>query len=204
MPSDFIRAILYGLSSGFLLSLTFGTVFFALVQNSIDNGWRAGVKMALGVVASDTILIGLALFGTAFLPQIDHFDKYMQYGGETILIVLGMYYFFRKGKTIHFPQTKFGSLLVFFTSGFLLNIVNPINFFSWVTVSTYIRTVMKLTDYPLVVFFICSQLGIFGAETAIAVSAHKLKVLLSEKNLQLVSRITGLVFVGVGIRVMLM
>ena len=79
-------AALYGLIAGILLCLTFGTVFFALIQTSIERGYRSGVQIALGVVASDAFFIFTAIFGTAFLPQINHFDKWVGAVGIIFLV----------------------------------------------------------------------------------------------------------------------
>ncbi|MEZ4902445.1 MAG: LysE family transporter [Spirosomataceae bacterium] len=64
-----IFAALYGLFTGILLCLTFGTVFFALIQASIERGPRSGVQIALGVVVSDAFFVFTAIFGTSFLPN---------------------------------------------------------------------------------------------------------------------------------------
>jgi L-lysine exporter family protein LysE/ArgO len=64
-----IEAIASGATSGFVLSLMLGTVFFALIQNSIDYGFTTGIYIAAGVVVSDVLFISAALFGPAwYLP----------------------------------------------------------------------------------------------------------------------------------------
>jgi threonine/homoserine/homoserine lactone efflux protein len=61
--------ILYGLITGMLMSIMLGTVFFALVQNSIDHGFRTGVFIAIGVISSDVLLISLSWFNAELIPE---------------------------------------------------------------------------------------------------------------------------------------
>ncbi|TAG50601.1 MAG: LysE family translocator, partial [Runella slithyformis] len=55
---------LYGFFTGVLLCLTFGTVFFALIQTSLQRGYQSGISIAMGVVASDAFFVFCAVFGT--------------------------------------------------------------------------------------------------------------------------------------------
>ena len=123
-------AFFYGLGTGLALSLMLGTVFFALIQISIDNGYKGGVLIALGVVTSDAILITLSIFGTRLFPHIDHFDFYVSMIGGLLLLTLGLISLFKKTSRLVYPKTRLGNIVYFFSKGFLLNILNPANFFS--------------------------------------------------------------------------
>lgn len=196
---------LVGFGLGFVLSFTFGTVFFALIQNSIDFGWKKGLAMAWGVVLGDALLLGSALFGTGYLPQIPDFSTYLRYGGGGIILLLGMVALFQKTSKPKYPKTKIGGWLYFFSSGFFLNSINPINFFSWVAICTTFRQ-----QYPASgsganswLFLLSCLVGIFVSEALIAVLAHRLKRFLSEQHLFWLKKITGIVFVIVGFRILL-
>ena len=52
-----INCIWQGLATGFVLSMMLGTVFFALIRNSISFGYTTGVWIALGVILCDSMLI---------------------------------------------------------------------------------------------------------------------------------------------------
>ena len=41
-----------------------GTVFFCLIQNSIDNGFKSGYFIATGVIVSDLLLIVVSYFNS--------------------------------------------------------------------------------------------------------------------------------------------
>ena len=64
-----ILAILYGFMTGIGQCLTVGAIFFSIIQNSVDNGYKAGLTVALGVVLGDAIFVTVALLGTALVPH---------------------------------------------------------------------------------------------------------------------------------------
>lgn len=197
------QAITIGFTTGFLLSLTFGTVFFALVQSSIDNGYRSGIKIAFGVLISDAILILIALFGTSFLPDVPNAKNIISAVGGSILVILGLTNVIRHSPKVMYPQTRMGNILYYVGKGFLLNILNPINFFSWVTVTAYVRGGLQMTGFVMYTFFFFSQLGILFAETLLSVFAHRLKRVINERTINLINKVTGGVFLVVGLRLLI-
>lgn len=194
-------AALYGLIAGVLLCLTFGTVFFALIQTSIERGYRSGVQIALGVVASDAFFIFTAIFGTAFLPQINHFDKWVGAVGISFLVILAIGNFLKvptlEPKTYTDDRSRRRSHLKYFFKGVALNALNPINFMSWAAIATYLRTKGRYDLSEMIMFFSMSLIGVGATESALAVYAHRLRGLLTIKVIHYINIATGLVFLGV-------
>jgi L-lysine exporter family protein LysE/ArgO len=192
---------LYGFFTGVLLCLTFGTVFFALIQTSIQRGYQSGVSIALGVVASDAFFVFCAIFGTSFLPQITDFNRWMAGAGIVFLLILGTRNLFKSpvlqqqptldDKSRHFGHWKY------FLKGVALNALNPINFVSWVTIATYLRTTGGYDLYETMLFFGFSLVGVGLTESALAVFAHRLRRFLTVPVVRIINVATGLVFVGV-------
>jgi L-lysine exporter family protein LysE/ArgO len=190
-----LAALFYGLITGVLLCLTFGTVFFSLVQNSVDNGYKSGIKIAFGVVVCDTIFVFFAIFGTTLLPHIENFEKWMAGAGIVFLLILGINNLIQNQPRIAYPKSKFGDFLFYFTTGFLLNGLNPVNFISWVTIATYIRSTLHYELPQVSIFFAASLLAIFLTESGIALSAHRLKRIFTPRAVKIFNQITGIVFV---------
>ncbi len=190
-----IEALFYGTLTGIALCLTFGTVFFSLIQNSVDNGFRTGVKIALGVFVSDIIFVFCAIFGTTFLPDISNFQHWIAAGGIVFLLILGVNNFINGQPNIAYPKTRFGNLLYYFTTGFLLNALNPVNFITWVTIATYIRSNLHYHMGQVTVFFTASVIAVFLVECAIAFYANKLKRFFTPKVVLIFNRVTGIVFI---------
>lgn len=190
-----LEALFYGTLTGIALCLTFGTVFFSLVQNSVDNGFRTGIKIAFGVFVCDVIFVFFAIFGTAFLPNVSGFQKWIAGAGVIFLIVLGLNNFINGQPKIAYPKTRFGNLLYYFTTGFLLNGLNPVNFVTWVTIATYIRSNLHYNLDQVIAFFTASVVAVFIVESAIALSAHRLKRLFTPKVVDIFNKVTGVVFI---------
>lgn len=194
-----IEALSFGLLSGFFLCLTFGTVFFSLLQNSVDNGYRAGVKIAFGVVVCDMIFVASALFGTSFIPKIEGFDLILTAVGVVFLTAIGVANLLKGTPRLAYPTTRFGNFLYYFWTGFLLNGLNPINFITWVTLATYLRNKLHYDLNEQIAFMSMSILGIFLTQSGLALSAHNLKQLFTPKVVLYFNRLTGVVFLFIAI-----
>lgn len=192
-----LMALVYGLLTGIALCFTFGTVFFSLVQNSVDNGYRSGVKIAFGVLICDAIFVFFAIFGTSLLPEIEGFEKWVAGAGIVFLLILGATNLFKGQPQITYPRTRLGNYMYYFSTGFLLNGLNPVNFISWVTIAGYLRGTLNYDQAEVIVFFIASLLAVFSTESMIAVFAHRLKKLFTPRTVTLFNRITGVVFIGI-------
>ncbi|MCU0338625.1 MAG: LysE family translocator [Spirosomaceae bacterium] len=201
-----LTAALYGLIAGVLLCLTFGTVFFALIQTSIEKGYRSGIQIALGVVASDAFFVFTAIFGTSFLPPIAHFDKWIGATGIIFLVILGIKNFFKQ-PSLSPPQplddrSRRRSHFKYFMKGVALNALNPINFMSWAAIATYLRTKGRYDLDEMILFFGMSLVGVGLTQSALSVYAHRLRKFLTVKVMRYINVVTGVVFLGVATKLL--
>jgi threonine/homoserine/homoserine lactone efflux protein len=188
------QAILFGFLYGFILCFTFGPVFFRLIQTSIDNGYKRGVLIALGVTVADAILMFFAIFGTSYLPQLKYFDDVISVFGATVLFILGFISLFKQKTQIIYPTSKLSSFLYYFTSGILLNLLNPSNYIAVFGTSAYLVSQgMSLNER--IVFFLFSLIATMTAESLIAFYAHKMKRILTGKVLKRINQVAGLIFI---------
>ncbi|QJW89932.1 LysE family transporter [Spirosoma taeanense] len=186
--------ILYGFLTGVALCLTFGTVFFALIQNSVDNGFRSGLKIVLGVIIGDTLFVLAALLGTAFVPKVQGFENLMAVVGVLFLTAMGLVNILKGTPRLAYPQTRFGNFVYYFTTGFFLNALNPINFVSWVAIVAYIRSHLHYTVAQQYGFMSAALVGVFVTETALAYYANRLKHFFTPRVVTAFNRTTGFVF----------
>jgi hypothetical protein len=196
-----ITALLYGLLVGFMLCLTLGTVFFSLIQNSIDYGFKTGIYITTGVVISDSILISFAIVGTDQLPDIPHLRTYTSIACAALVFAMGISSIFRKQKPIAYPETKLGGFIHFASKGVLLNVLNPVNFIVWAALSTRLRTENHYDTNTQIFFFVGALISIFLTEIGISYSASKLKKVFTEKTLQWINRITGIIFILISFKI---
>ena len=190
-----LSAIVFGFFYGFLLCFTFGPAFFRLIQTSIDNGYKSGILIAFGVTVADAILMFSAVFGTALLPKIEDFDVYLSVGGAVLLLLLGFISLFKQQSQLVYPQTKLGTFLYYFTSGLLLNLLNPSNYIAVFGTSTYLRGAQHFSIHELIAFFGFSLLATMLAESLISFFAHKMKRLLTPTIIRRINQTAGMVFI---------
>ncbi|WP_460947779.1 LysE family translocator [Spirosoma daeguense] len=186
--------ILFGFLLGVALCLTFGTVFFALIQNSVDNGFRSGLKMVMGVIVGDIIFVIAALVGTSFIPKIQGFENLMAIVGVIFLVALGLVNILKGTPRLAYPKTRFGNFVYYFSTGFFLNALNPVNFVAWVAIVAYIRSHLHYTEAQQYAFMIASLVGVFATESALAYYANRLKRLFTPRVVKIFNRTTGVVF----------
>ena len=186
--------ILLGFLLGVALCLTFGTVFFALIQNSVDNGFRSGMKIVFGVITGDILFVMAALVGTAFIPKVQGFETAMAVVGVLFLIAMGLVNILKGTPRLAYPKTSFGNFVYYFTTGFFLNALNPVNFVAWVAIVAYIRSHLHYTDAQQYGFMIAALVGVFATETALAYYANRLKRLFTPRVVRIFNRTTGVVF----------
>ncbi len=196
-----ITAIAFGLLTGVLLCSTFGTVFFSLVQTSVDNGFRNALKIVLGVLVCDMIFVFFAVYGTSVLPDIPYFRQWLGGAGVVFLAALGLVNLVKGQPKIAYPKTRFGNFIYYFSTGFLLNGLNPVNFISWVTLATYIRTTLGYDMDQVAAFFSASLLTVFLTESLIALFARKFQRAFTPRRILMFNRVTGVVFVLIAVQI---
>ncbi len=201
MTLQFWEALFLGFSSGFVMCITLGAVFFSLIRNSLDYGWKSGLRISTGVIFCDSIFIFVALTGTSFIPNFPHFDTFLRIAGSIFLIAMGTSTIRRAGAQIPVtqPKTRFFQFLKFFGIGFTLNATNPANFIIWVSVSAYVKGVLKYELDLRIAYFVACLLAIFLTQVAIAFFAQRIKRFLNPTVITWVNRVSGAVFVGTGL-----
>lgn len=191
-----------GLIFGMGMSLMLGTVFFSLIQNSIQNGWNKGVLIATGVVVSDILFISLAILGVSLI-EADSNNVWIQGAAIIVLLFLGINLIMNRHPKIVYPETRLGKALYYFSNGFLLNALNPVNFLFWAGLATVARTDWGYSTGTLMWFFTGCLFSVFFMEVLISIGAHRIKPYLNEKILMWINRVTGIVFVGAAVYLLL-
>jgi L-lysine exporter family protein LysE/ArgO len=190
--------LIYGFLTGMVMSVMLGTVFFALVQNSIDYGFRTGIFIALGVIASDLILITFSWFNAELIPPGGTTDLIVRICGALFLLFYGLSNLLKKDKAAY-PRTEKKQLLKFISMGFLLNILNPGNYIGWLAITTQLKTVAKYEVAQATIYFTGALSAIFLMECLISWSAAFLKPYITDRFLQLVNRLIGVLFIAFAI-----
>jgi threonine/homoserine/homoserine lactone efflux protein len=191
-----LQPLFEGLLTGIALSLMLGTVFFFIIQNSLDHGFKTGFLIAVGVVVSDLILIAISLLGSEMMPSFSGFKTAMTCIAAALLFMMG-YRSFTKNSSALWTANKGDSRALFLAAnGFILNIINPANAVNWFAIALYLKDVEQYNTLQRTLFFSGTLITIVLTEVAIAWGASALKRFLSEKVLQWINRITGIIFIS--------
>ena len=197
--------ILIGILCGLVLSLffSFGPAFFGLMQNSIHYGFRKGVAFEVGVNSSDILIVGLML---TLLKSVDMVtivrNPYVASIGGSVVIALGLLSLLRKpvrrqGKELISGRIPRGREL--YVQGFALNFFNPTVWIYWISVITLVSGEMGLSMGERYAFFASLLLTELSVGILKCRLASLLQKVMSDKLMNLVNKVVGIVLIGVGV-----
>lgn len=190
------EAILLGMGAGLISSFLTGPVFFAMIKTSIERGFKAGFSLAVGVIFSDIILIGLVLFGSQFLEYQASFDKYVGIIGGIFLFAVGIYYLFST-VSINYEENKIVKVSKrgYLLKGFLMCILTPSTLMFWIIVTNIISIKLNNMFYEKLLCFIiamATQLTIDGLKSYYS---SKLRYRIKESSLMMLNKIAGVIII---------
>lgn len=192
---------------GFTVAITLGPALFALLQTSIKHGVKTGVFLALGIFASDLLIVVLAFFGVSGVITNPDYSLFFGIFGGIVMELFGVFTFFRKvpetDKVEVLAEIKVkrpGSLPYFF-KGFVLNIANPSLWFFWVTCVVAISSTYSGPRKPQLValFFAGALATVLATDILKAILANQFKILEKPAMKLWVNRIVGILFMIIGI-----
>jgi len=216
-----IQTIISGIGLGLGIAIMLGPAFFALLQTSIDKGFRNAVRFAIGITVSDAFLIAIVFLGVASLLGRPYIKDIVGLVGGGILIGIGIHTFLQhfKGNNIVKVESeikevnkiqkqillpKLHNPVVFYVKGFLLNLANPAVWFFWifwvgVITTQYTNATGKVNVFLLIVFFLCTLGTILFTDVLKAFLARQLKKQLNNKLMAKVNITFGLILIGFGV-----
>jgi L-lysine exporter family protein LysE/ArgO len=193
-------AFLYGIPVGFFFSFGLGPVFFTLIQSSLQYGFRKAAYIIIGVVLADIIMLAIAYSGiNAFLPDSVDVGFWAELIGGIVLLVLGISFLIKKAIETEVVIEDSKLIAQNIGKGFFLNILNPGNFMEWVAMAGILKTKYHYDTYQNVSFFTAAILMVIVTEFAIAYYASKLKGIMTVKTMDIINKVSGLIFIGFGL-----
>ncbi|MEJ7626661.1 MAG: LysE family transporter [Ferruginibacter sp.] len=194
-------AILSGLILGIALIFSVGPVVFTIIKLRINYGLSSAFYFISGVWLSDFLWVLTAnLFGE-LLGQLIEYKTIIGITGASLLLGMGIYYLFFK--KYHSQEelakgVKIGNATHFrlFITGFLINTLNPGVIALWFAAAT--KTLSNTVNEKIVIFSICLLLNM-GADIFKINLAGKLRKKLTERNIKIINKISGLLFLAFGV-----
>lgn len=195
------EALLKGLTLGLLLTISVGPVIFSIIKQSLNSGHRGGIAFILGVSASDITLVLVSNVFTQLFGYLVQHKSFIGIAGSLFLILMGIYFiFFKKVKVddsgVQVLQLSKKDYVKTFLSGYFMNTLNPAVFIFWLTTST---TLITLTVENRIIAFVTCLVFVLATDLLKVMMAQKIRKKLTPHNIQILSRINGLVLLGFGI-----
>lgn len=196
------QAIISGLTLGCILALSVGPVIFTIIKQSLVNGYTGGFSFVAGVWVSDIILVIVSNAFSALVFDLLEYRSLIGYFGSGFLILMGIYYLFYKkvtlrtdgdGQLIRFSKRE---MLKIFSSGFLINTLNPSVFIFWLGTATAFAAKYSFQQ-RILIFAICLALNI-AADVAKVLLAGKLRNRLTLHNISIINKVSGVILVAFG------
>ncbi len=207
-----IEAILTGLTLGVLLAISIGPIIFAIIKQSLNNGYRGGFLFVAGVSVSDVLLVFVCnLLSSLFNQAIKH-QMIIGICGGAFLLIVGVYtLFFKKvvedssgglQEKVFNKKQQFG----IFLAGFFMNLLNPAVFIFWLAATANIHAQMVGQLHPLryliTVYVVC--LGfVLSTDIAKVLLAGKIRPRLTPHNLHIVNKISGIILIVFAVLLMI-
>jgi threonine/homoserine/homoserine lactone efflux protein len=196
-----IEALLKGFTLGLLLSISVGPVIFSIIKQSLNTGHRGGMAFVLGVSASDISLVLVSNVFTQLFSYLEERRNIIGIAGSLFLIGVGIFFlFFKKIKVddegvqvVKFRKRDYAKI---FLSGYFMNTLNPAVFIFWLSTSTTLIT--QTTESRIITFITCLAVVLAG-DILKVMMAQKIRKKLTPHNIQILSRINGLILLGFGI-----
>jgi threonine/homoserine/homoserine lactone efflux protein len=193
------QPVLSGLTFGLLLAVMLGPVFFALLQTSLHEGFKAGVFLAFGVFLSDAALITVCYTFASLIRLIDNHQSAMSWIGGILLIGFGVYNFFHRVKLKEVDDDKKTVHAHFVLKGFLLNLFNPAVFFFWLGVVGLVSVKENYTRLHEISFFLSTLFTVFATDLLKSFVANRIKNILKPNVMLWINRFIGITLVAFGL-----
>ncbi|GAB3340575.1 LysE family transporter [Marivirga atlantica] len=192
MSSIILEGVLFGL----LLAVMIGPVFFALIQNSIEKGMKAGVIMALGIAIADVSYILLMYFSVKLFRNNPTVSVVFGAVGGLIMLLTGVYSFLKKNYKIEsdVKTTKKG-VLKQFIKGFVLNGINPFVLMYWLGVMTLVTVKNHYSHTEIISFFSAIIGTLLITDVTKVALAQRLRNFITVKRLKIMNRVVGVALI---------
>jgi threonine/homoserine/homoserine lactone efflux protein len=197
-----MESILNGILYGLVLAILVGPIFFTLLQTSIEQGFRSGFFVAIGISLNDTFYITLAYLGIYQLFERGNFKEYFAYVGGGILIVMGLYYLIIKSRKLsvyNAVKVEVKSPYKLIVKGFFMNGLTPSVFIFWLgtigVATTKFGYVTPGKAIPFLASIVCT---VFTTDLIKAKLADKLRQVLTPRFVRSMNIVLGVALIIFG------
>lgn len=195
------HALWEGISMGLVLSAMIGPVFFALVQNSLEHGFRYAAVLALGILLSDLIYVLITYYSVSVFARYPNFEIILGYAGGAVLIGFGISNMLKKNRNrpntggIPLPKSK---KRTGFMKGFGINGINPFVLLFWISIAGLVNLKSEYRRMDIWLYYTGILLTVFSIDLLKAFIAKQLSGFVTPKLMSKLNIVVGLVLIFFG------
>lgn len=197
------EAILSGMTLGLVLALSVGPVIFTVIKQSLNNGHTGGFSFVAGVWLSDIVLVFISNIFSEWVSGLLQYKRTIGIVGSIFLVSMGVIYIFFKKVTIqsahdhHNKKFRKRDMAKIFSSGFLINTLNPNVFIFWLGVATAFGGKFELWQ-RIIIFSVCLGVNII-ADILKVILAGRLRKRLTFHTIGIINKVSGTLLIAFGI-----
>lgn len=198
-----MQSLVEGISMGLVLSALVGPVFFTLITNSMEHGFRYAAVLAFGIFCSDAIYVLLTYFGISLLTQTETFQLLLGYFGGGILVGFGINSLIMK--SISRPNS--GGILLgvsskksAFVKGFSINGVNPFVLLFWLSIAGLVTPKHNWEKEDVLFYYLGILLTVLSIDLVKAFIARQVSGLMTPRLMGILNKLVGLIMIFFGMK----
>lgn len=184
------------------MAISVGPTLFAVLKYSLNHSYKAGLAFILGVSVSDIMYVVVANVAAVWLEMLGEHRRQIAFGGAIVLIIVGLLGVLGKYKPQRPSATKVSisgaHLFRIWSSGFLINTINPGVILSWLAAVTATANTTNL--YRIIVFG-CALGLILVVDVCKVFAADAIRRRLTLRRIMYLQKTSAfcILFVGVGL-----
>jgi threonine/homoserine/homoserine lactone efflux protein len=199
--NPWIIAISKGYATGLILGLlSFGPSFFTLIHAGIQGGKRAGLRMAMGIFMSETLVALACFFGLSSYFVLPAFKLVFSGIASVGLLIMGFRAWYSNNKDL--PQLP-ASASASFSKGFITNSLNPFVLMLWVgilaTASVGNEGKTFADRLPILVQLFGILFALFSLDLGKVYLSDYIGKKISNRVFSLITRYFGFILIAIGL-----
>jgi len=216
--------IFQGILLGLSLSFMVGPLLFAIMQASLDRGFRAGIALASGIWVSDALYI-IVIYrwvdALTALTALPNFTFWAGLGGSTVLVLFGMSTLLNRKVPVADEHNTTADRVLdaidgpeppgvehnwtrwgypgYALRGFLLNTINPFTVFFWLGLASAVVVSNEWAPTETIEFFGGMLLALIATDMLKAYAAKRVRSFLNPGHIRRLQQGIGIALLISGV-----
>ena len=187
-----------GVSLGLGAGVTPGPLLGLVINETLRNGWRAGVSVALAPLVGDIFVIASCLLLLAQLPPVVF--TLLSLGGGFYVLFIGWETLQTVPATAVQTTDSTGNTFQSLRKGLTVNLLNPHPYLFWVTVGgPFVIQSAAQSAFGAILAFLSGFYGcLVGSKVLLALLVHSGRARLQSRGYRLTLQISGMLLLVLG------